>query len=131
MDKCSLNKIMFSFEYSVNSNYSIDFITKKSKSKCNDIIFELFKKLENISSMRFIDFQNMPKESGYEMIPIYELNFNIKADMMYNLGLSNDSKIIVFRFNKNKCRLLLCKSICCSNLLYVIGYDWNFSAYKH
>lgn len=132
MQECDLN-ITFSFEYSVNSKYSIEYITKKSKEKCNDIIFALFQKLEELSKLRFVDLQNRPKESGYEMIPISELNFKIDNKIKQGLGLSNDSKVIVFRFNKQKCRLILAKSTKsqCTNLLYVLGYDWDFSAYNH
>ena len=130
MNDCELN-ISFSFEYSVNKKYSIEYITKKKKEKCNDIIFDLFKKLEELSKMKFVDFQNRPKNSGYEMIPISELNFKINENCMKSLCLSEDSKIIVFRFHNQNCRLLLAQSRKCSSLFYVIGYDWDFSAYDH
>ena len=45
--------------------------------------------------------------------------------------MSDDSKIIVIRFdNKNK-RILGVKSQECDSILYIIGYDWNFTAYEH
>lgn len=65
------------------------------------------------------------------MLPLYELNVVIDERIKKELNLTNDSKIIIFRFNKQKCRILLVQSRKCPSLLYVIGYDWNFSAYKH
>lgn len=130
MQECDLN-ITLSFEYSVNSRYSIEYITKKSKEKCNSIIFALFQKLEELSKLTIKDLQNRPRESGYEMIPLSELNFEIDNDIKQDLELSNDSKVIVFRFNKQDCRLITAKSPKCKNLLYVLAYDWNFSAYNH
>ena len=65
------------------------------------------------------------------MLPLYELNVVIDERIKRELNLTNDSKIIIFRFNKQKCRMLLVQSKKCPSLLYVIGYDWNYSAYKH
>lgn len=126
------NNIILSFKYSVNNkNFTIEHITKKSKTKCNDIIYELHNKFKELSNMKLVDFQNKPKSTGYEMLPIYEFNFVIDEKLMKELSLTNDSKIIVFRFNKQNCRLLLVQSKKCPSLLYIIGYDWNYSAYKH
>jgi hypothetical protein len=47
------------------------------------------------------------------------------------LSLSEDSKIIVFRFNNQKSRILGVRSQECNSILYIIGYDWDFSAYNH
>jgi DNA-directed RNA polymerase beta' subunit len=126
------NNIILSFKYSVKTkDYTIEKITKKSKEKCNDIIYELYEKFKELSNMNLLDFQNKPKSTGYEMLPLYELNVSIDEEMKRELELANDSKIIVFRFYKQKCRLLLVQSKKCPSLLYVIGYDWNYSAYKH
>lgn len=78
-----------------------------------------------------VDFQNKPRSVGYEMLPLYELNVAMDERIKKELKLTNDSKIIIFRFNKQKCRMLLIQSRTCQSLLYVIGYDWNYSAYKH
>lgn len=132
MKECIVNDnhIILSFKYSVkNKDYTIEKVTK-SKDKCNKIVQKLFKKLEEISKLTWKELQNRPKETGYEMIPIseFKINFeNIKND----LKLSDDSKIIVFRFSNQECRLLGVRSQECSSILYIIGYDWNYSAYNH
>ena len=124
--------IILSFKYSVNSKeYTIEKVTKKTKEKCNDIMYELYEKFKELSNLKLVDFQNKPKTVGYEMLPLYELNVAIDERIRKELNLTNDSKIIIFRFNKQKCRMLLVQSKKCPSLLYVIGYDWNYSAYKH
>ena len=65
------------------------------------------------------------------MIPISQFKINFDSEIREKLQLTSDSKIIVFRFNKQMCRILLVQSKLCSNLLYVIGYDWNYTAYNH
>ena len=124
--------IILSFKYSVKTkDYTIEKITKKSKEKCNDIMYELYEKFRELTSMKLVDFQNKPKTTGYEMLPLYEFNVAIDEELKEELELENNNKIIVFRFNKQKCRLLMVQSKKCPSLLYVIGYDWNYSAYKH
>lgn len=126
------DNIILSFKYSVNSKeYTIEKITKKTKEKSNAIMYELYEKFKELSNVKLVDFQNKPKSVGYEMLPVCELNVVIDERTKKELELTNDSKIIVFRFNKQKCRMLLVQSKKCPSLLYVIGYDWNFSAYKH
>ncbi len=124
------NHITISFKYSVkDKRYLIETITS-AKEKCNKLINNFFKRLEEISILTWKELQNRPKETGYEMIPISEFKLNF-GNLKKELNLSNDSKIIVFRFNNQKCRMLGIRSNECSSILYIIGYDWDYSAYKH
>lgn len=124
------NHIILSFKYSINNkNYTIEKQTN-SREKCNKVIQKLFDRLEEISKLTWKELQNRPKETGYEMIPISEFNINL-ANIKKCLNLSDDSKIIVFRFNNQKCRILGVRSAECSSILYIIGYDWDYSAYNH
>ena len=124
------NHIILSFKYSVNNrNYKIEKITK-SKDRTNKTVQKLFERLEEISNLTWKELQNRPKETGYEMIPISQFRINLE-NIKKDLNLSDDSKIIVFRFNSQKCRLLGVRSQECSSILYIIGYDWDYSAYDH
>ncbi len=131
-NKCIANNnyIILSFKYSVkNKNYTME-KHGKAKEKCNKIIQNLFEKLEDISQITWKELQNRPKETGYETIPISE--FKISFDnLKKKLNLSDDSKIIVIRFNNQKCRILGVPSQECSSILYIVGYDWDYSAYNH
>ena len=116
------NHIILSFKYSIsNKDYTIEKVVK-AKEKCNKIIDNLFKKLEEL--------QNRPHETGYEMIPISEFKISFES-IKRELQLSDDSKIIVFRFNSQNNRLLGVRSKECNSILYIIGYDWDYSAYDH
>lgn len=124
------NHIILSFKYSVkNKKYTIEEKTK-AKEKNNKIFKGLFEKLEDISSITWKELQNRPRETGYEMIPISDFFINLDK-IKEDLSLSDDSKIIVFRFNNQKNRILGVRSQECSSILYIIGYDWNYSAYDH
>ena len=131
-NKCIANNnhIILSFKYSVkNKNYTME-KQGKAKEKCNKIIQNLFEKLEDISQITWKELQNRPKETGYETIPISE--FKISFDnLKKKLNLSDDIKIIVIRFNNQKCRILGVPSQECSSILYIVGYDWDYSAYNH
>lgn len=91
---------------------------------------KLFERLEEISNLTWIELQNRPKEASYETIPISQFKIDLTS-IKNDLNLSDDSKIIVFRFNNQNARLLGVRSQECSSILYVIGYDWDFSAYHH
>ena len=132
MENCiaNSNHIILSFKYSIkNKNYTIEKITKE-KGKCNKIVQKLYEKLEEISKLTWRELQNRPKETGYEMIPISEFYINLDS-IKEELKLSDDSKIIVFRFNNQDNRLLGVRSQECSSILYIIGYDWDYTAYNH
>ncbi len=124
------NHIILSFKYSIsNKDYTIEKVVK-AKEKCNKIIDKLFKKLEEISKLTWEELQNRPHETGYEMIPISEFKISLES-IKRELQLSDDSKIIVFRFNNQNNRLLGVRSKECNSILYIIGYDWDYSAYDH
>lgn len=124
------NHITLSFKYSIkDKNHLIERMTC-AKEKCNKTINNLFKRLEEISTLTWKELQNRPKETGYEMIPISEFKISFE-NLKKELKLSEDSKIIVFRFNNQKCRMLGVRSNECSSILYIVGYDWDYSAYNH
>lgn len=131
-NNCIANQkhITLSFEYSIKDKKHLIEMKTKAKEKCNKIIENLFKKLQEISTLTWKELQNRPKETGYETIPISEFKINFE-NIKQELKLSDDSKIIVFRFNNQQCRILGVRSKECSSILYIIGYDWDYSAYNH
>lgn len=129
---CTANKenIILSFKYSIkDKKHTIDFILKQ-KGNNKKTIENLFKKFEELSNFTWKDFINKPREVGYEMIPISDFFINLD-NIKKDLSLSDDSKIVVFRFDNQNRRLLGVKSKECNAILYIIGYDWDFSAYDH
>ena len=132
MNSCIANNnhIILSFKYSIrNKKYTIEHILKQ-KSNNKKTIENLFKKLEELSNLSWLELQNRPRENAYEMIPISEFYINLE-EIKAKLNLWDDSKIIVFRFDNQNRRLLGIRSQECSSILYIIGYDWDYSAYNH
>lgn len=124
------NHIIFSFKYSIsNKKYTLNEVLN-GKDKCNKVMQKLFEKFEELSKITWKELRNRPKETGYEMIPISEFKVSLE-NIKKELNLSDDSKIIVFRFNNQKSRMLGVQSSEYDAILYVIGYDWDFSAYNH
>ena len=124
------NHIALSFKYSVkNKKYKIEKVTG-AKDKCNKTIKNLFEKLEEISKLTLKELQNRPKETGYETIPISQFKVNLE-NIKEELKLAGDSKIISIRFDNQNARILAVQSQECSSMLYIIGYDWDYSAYNH
>ena len=122
--------IILSFKYSIkDKKHSIEHIFK-TKDNNKKTIQNLFEKFEELSNLTWKELQNRPKQSGYETIPISEFKINLD-NIKKDLELADDSKIIVFRFNNQKSRLFGVKSSQCKSILYIIGYDWDFSAYNH
>lgn len=125
------NNIVISFKYSVKGKkYTIE-SKVQNRQKCNEDIEKLFERLKEISNTTWKELRNKPREVGYEMIPIHRFNVNMN-NIKKELNLSDDSKIIVFRFGRGqKYRMLGVRCEDCSSILYIIGYDWDYSAYDH
>lgn len=122
--------IILSFKYSIkDKKHSIEHIFK-TKNNNKKVIQSLFAKFEELSNLTWKELQNRPKKSGYETIPISQFKINLDS-IKRDLELADDSKIIVFRFNEQNSRLLGVKSSKCKSILYIIGYDWDYSAYRH
>lgn len=132
-EKCVANDnhIVISFKYSLkDKRYTID-AKLGGKSKCNKDLQMLFEKLVTISHTSWQELKSRPREVGYEMIPVSEFHINM-GNIKKELELSEDSKIIVFRFGTSqKYRLFGVRCKGCSSILYIIGYDWDYSAYNH
>lgn len=107
-----------------NKKYNFDYFgndreQKEAKSLILDEILKLQKKswaewgLEN-------------KKTGYESLPITQINISPK-----DFITTNDIKVIVFRINSQRWRLLGIKSQHFKSVLHVIGFDFDYSAYKH
>ena len=66
------------------------------------------------------------EKHGAETLSMDDLRFAANG-----YQFSNDQKVIVFRFGGNSSYRLLGVKGNESNVLYVIGYDFDFSAYNH
>ena len=121
----------FSFRYvTTNSAHSLKFLEKLEANGREITLTGLYKKLEELSKEPWRYWTQNRKSSGLETINYSELNFQVSNFP----ELTKDTSIYVFRFDTyqgtGKGRLLGFKLSPCS-VFHIIGYDFDFSAYKH
>lgn len=132
--KCSSNQYpWFSFRYmTTNSNYTIYGLNNGKES--NETLHGLHDKLNELSMQTWAYWLSKPKASGIETIKFEQLNFSPNSMMFKECHFDKNSSVYVVRFDtyqgKNKGRIIGIKDSPCS-VLHVIGYDFDFSAYKH
>lgn len=116
---------IFDFKYITrNKKYNFKFFNdKRNKLIAYDNLME---KIIEISNYTTESFNLLNKAKGLETILYNQLNFKPNG-----LDLSSDDKVISIRFNSTKYRLICIKSIDYKNILHIIGFDFDYSAYDH
>ena len=95
----------------------------KEKLKAYGSFFYL---VGSIQETDWLTLYQKSKASGLETIPSNQINFK-----PYNYKLTPDEKVIVFRFYHGKYRLIGVKSAKNKDVLHVLGFDFDHSAYDH
>ena len=121
----SRNKIAFSLEYlTKNKSYTFAFFDGRIRDElqARQSLSEL---LKNLSAETWVGIAQIGKRTqcGFETLPAVQLNFSPDG-----YEFSRDEKVWVFRFGSQQYRLI---GIQDSNVLYVLGYDFDHSAYNH
>ncbi len=121
----------FSFHYMTrNSKYSFKFLDSLDTNDREKILTGLFAKLEELSKQPWVYWQGMKKRAGLETINLDQLNFSANDDDDF----TKETKVFVFQFasyqGSHSGRILGVKLSPCS-VLHIIGFDFDFSAYKH
>lgn len=118
----SYDNMKISFEYMTKNNeYNLNYFNKSKdlKNKSEFLTF-LFNEIQDLTSKTFGYFMGKDRTKiGFEKIKIINFAPNTK--------ISRDEKIYSKRL-KNKYRIIF---IFRNNTIYVIGFDFNYSAYKH
>ena len=123
--KAAKVNISLSWQYmTTNKSFTLDYFKSDIRRKCQamDAIFEL---VHEISSHDWIEILSRNKRTfgGCESLKVKQINF-----LPCGYELSSDEKILSFRFSNQEYRLL---GIQKKDILYVIGYDFSYSAYAH
>lgn len=107
-----------------NKTYNFNCFTKVRDEI--EVRHQLDKLLVDLSINRWVDIIARKKEGfgGYESLTYDRLHF-----APYNLPISDDEKISVIRFGNNDAYRLI--GYWKRPVLYILGYDFNFSAYDH
>ena len=121
----------FSFRYMTqNSDYSLKYLDNLDKNNREKTLRCLYEKFEELSKKSWLDWHEKRKSIGLDTISIDQLNFSANSDSNF----TKETKAYVFQFEtyqgNHKGRIIGVKLSPCS-VLHIIGYDFNFSAYKH
>lgn len=109
-----------------NAEHNFDYF-KKDKNKKLEAYEFFLKKIEEIQKKTWKELMLSNKFKGFETMNKSGIKFEGKD---VSGLISGDTKIYVLRFGKDY-RLLGFKTSRCNNSLHIIGFDFNFSAYKH
>lgn len=123
-------KIIFDLGYMTeNKKYSFRcFRDSKEELEAYRYFHEKIKKL---SKKRIIDIINYTKVQGFEKLSYSMFNENFKT-ILDNSGIvSKDSRLTIFRFAQNDYRIICKEDIYQSNIMHIVGFDFDYSAYKH
>ncbi len=113
----------FSFRYlTTNKLFNFEKLDKRAKGEWQSALAE---RIIEITKNPWLYHSNLPKEQGIETLKKQEICFS-----PYEYIFSPDEKVIVFRFNSGKGRIIGIRKDK-SPIFYVIGFDTNYSAYKH
>jgi len=127
--KCS-QYVSFSFRY-LTTNNDHNFKGIKDKNKKNKMYEDLNERLQEISSDTYKYWTSQDKRRGMTTIPYSKLKFSWQGNPKFrDKLLTKDQPVYKFRFGNQDYRLLGIKIGSCSTF-YIIGFDFNFSAYDH
>lgn len=118
---------VFSFAHvTSNKNYCFDFFNNnRDNLECRKALDELLALLSN-SAWKELSGRRKAIAGGFETLYFDFLNFQPQ-----NIALKKDEKIFVFRFGKGDAYRLMGFKKECNCTLYIIGYDFDHSAYDH
>ena len=71
-------------------------------------------------------FTSAKQKDRYETLSIENINFS-----PYDYETSKDQKVYVFRLNSQNWRMIGIKSEINTDVLHIIGFDFDFTAYNH
>ncbi len=119
-------EVTLSFRFlTSNDDYNFSFFGK-SKNEGQKTKAALYDRIEDITKNSWLHWHNLSKfNGGIERIPAKELKFK-----PCSYEFSDGDKVIIFRFNGDKYRIIGLK-IENSPCFYVIGFDFDHSAYDH
>lgn len=119
--------VYFNFRYlTKDKRYNLEYLNSGDSRLAAK---QLLKKIVALSQSSWADLLSKGKRTGgFNTIPIANFHANI-TDQMRRDNLSDDTKLHVFRFGNY--RLVGLKGERCKAVIHVLGFDWDFSLYKH
>lgn len=115
---------IFAFQYiTTNKNHNINYFKKRVRDKCK-AYSSMFHKIDLMERTSWKELFNTDKYKGIESMNISQVK--VRPNSLKQV--SNDQKVLVVRFNREKYRMIGIKE---KNVFQVIGFDFNYKAYNH
>lgn len=119
-EKSETEYVTFSFSKIVrNKEHNFEYFKKNNKEK-HECYIKLIEKIIEIENVPWVEFINRAKDIGMETMDVK--NINIDLDM------TDDNKVIIIRFNKQRYRIIGYKE---EKVFRILAFDFNYKAYKH
>lgn len=126
-----IGNISFCFEHSTeNRNHSFSYFGNDMRNRC-EAYESLYQKMTDLGQIDTTTAKLRGKISGSEPIPYKSLSKAMQMICDKTEIVGRDSYLSVFRFGQNKYRLLCKPDMNHPNLLHVIAFDFDYSAYDH
>lgn len=125
-----IRKMCFGFSHvTENNNFGLKGFSGTDKKA--DAYEDLLYKLKDWSSINAYDARMRGKKLGLERIPYAQLSKPMQSICDNTNIVSKDSTVCVFQFYNHLYRLICKEDINHSNLMHIIAFDLDFSAYNH
>lgn len=119
-EKSEKEYVTFSFSKIVkNKAHNFEYFKNNNKEK-HECYIKLIEKIIEIEQVPWVEFMNRAKDIGMETMDVK--NINIDLDM------TDDNKVIIIRFNKQRYRIIGYKE---EKVFRILAFDFNYKAYKH
>lgn len=125
-----ISHMCFGFSHvTSNRHYGIKQFSKTADEA--DTYESLFIKLADLSSIDVNEAKQRGKKLGLERIPYKQLSQPMRQICDASNLVSKDSNVCVFQFCNHNYRIICKEDIIHSNVMHVLAFDLDFSAYKH
>ena len=125
-----VKKICFGFSHlTTNNHYGLKAFSQLSKKA--DTYEDLIRKFADWSTLNANEAKSRGKKLGLERIPYKQLSKAMKQICDGTQIVSKDSTVCVFQFHNHDYRLICKEDMIHSNIMHVIAFDLDFSAYNH
>lgn len=123
--------VVFSFHHlSKDPKYNFRYFDKmKKNTETTNAIVSFVDKIAEFSKLTWEQLQNMPRKSGYEHLPVDQLEKSFINSL--DIPLTNDDKLLSVRFNGQNSRFIMKRGTKCSRVAHILGIDYDLNLYQH
>ena len=105
------------------------YFKKNMKDEHRQALIGIYDRINEICQKNMLHWAQETKKNGFETIDAQRMHFSIN----HIPDVTKDTKMYIFRFNakSGKDGRIICYQQNRCPILYVVGFDFDFSAYDH